>query len=158
MWRLMTIVSLVYAGQAQSSRQESWVASGGFGLSIGALGQTQVLITPQLEQIRTPRLFIGPLIQAAIASSTIFAVSGSIRYAVGNHARIRPSFEAGLGMAFATEVLLGSSVGVLIHMGMGVDYHVDSDLSLGTIFRANIAPPLDSFFLTWPLIVARFTL
>ncbi len=149
---------MLLANSLCAAPNEHWIASGGFGLAIGSLGDTQVLLTPQLEFVRSPRLFLGPLIQVGIASSTIFGISGSVRYLVGNHAQVRPCFEGGLGMAFATSAFLTSSVGILIHLGMGVDYQVDPNFSVGTLFRANIAPPLDSFFLSWPLVIARFAL
>lgn len=162
MLRLFFLVLLVTGiVHAEMTRQESWIATGGFGLSVGALGQTQVLLTPQLEQVRTPRLYIGPLVQVGISTSSVIGISGTVRYLAGNHAKIRPSFEGGLGMAFATDdpgIFRNSSVGVLIHVGMGVDYQIDSDFSVGTIFRANFAPPMDEFFLTWPVVVARLSL
>lgn len=149
---------LIASGRSPAAATDHWIASGGFGLAIGSFGGTLVLLTPRLEYVRSPRLFLGPLVQVGIGSDSVFAASGSIRYLVGNHAKVRPCFEGGIGMAFATNAIQNQSVGILIHMGMGVDYQVDPNFSVGTIFRANIAPPLDNFFLTWPLVIARFAL
>lgn len=127
---------------------------------VGSLGSTQLLISPQMEYVKTPRILVGPLLQIGVANASIFAASATARYLAGNHSKIRPCFEGGIGMAFATSssAFYESSVGVLINLGMGVDYQVDPNFSIGTIFRANIAPPLDNFFLSWPLVIVRFAL
>ena len=61
-----------------------------------------------------------------------------------------------LGLAVGSAA--SSAVGVHIMFGMGVDYVIDSRLRLGTVVRANLAPPMDTFFLSWPIIMARYSL
>ena len=135
-----------------------YMVSTGFGLAVGAMDSTQFLVSPHLEYIKTPRLYLGPLVQIGISDSLLFGASASVRYMVGNHAKIRPSFEGGIGLAFTTSPVADPNIGLLIHVGMGMDYQIDPNFAVGTLFRINMAPPLDSFFLSWPVIIARFGL
>ena len=128
-----------------------WIASGGFGLTFSP---TLVLLSPQLEYIHDSRLSYGPMIQAGLGDATLVTFTGSARYQIGNHPKLHPNVEGGLGLAVGSS-LFGSSVGVHILVGMGADFVVDSSLSIGTSFRMNFAPPLDTFFLSWPIAVAR---
>jgi hypothetical protein len=41
---------------------------------------------------------------------------------------------------------------------MGVDYQIEHGIAIGTMIRANFAPPLQTFFLSWPIVVGRFAI
>lgn len=135
-----------------SGRCDTWLASGGFGLTFSP---TLVLLSPQLEYPYKPRVYVGPLLQLGIGDATLFTGTGTVRYLVGDHPKFKPCFEGGLGVA-AGGSSFSSSMGVHILLGMGFDYQVEPDMSVGTVFRANFAPPLKTFIMSWPLIVARF--
>ena len=129
----------------------SWIVSGGFGLTFSP---TLVLLNPQLEYVHDSHLSFGPMIQAGLGDATLVTFSGTVRYQIGTHPKLRPNVEGGLGMAVASAYYT-SSVGVHIMFGMGADYMIDNSLSVGTSFRVNLAPPVDTFFLSWPLVVVR---
>lgn len=154
----VAIVWLIFSVPVWASSTDAWNAAGGFGLTVGAPGGTQLLVSPQLEYASTPRVFMGPLIQAGISENSIFGVSGTVRYLAGDHAKVRPCFEAGIGFAVATGATAASPLGLLLHAGMGVDYLVGPNFAIGTVFRLNFAPPIADFFVSWPLIVIRTAL
>lgn len=129
-----------------------WIVSGGFGLTFSP---TLVLINPQLEYVHDSRLSYGPMIQLGLGDATLVTFTGTVRYQIGNHPKLRPNVEGGLGLAVGSS-FYGSSVGVHILLGMGADYHIDNSLSVGTTFRVNLAPPLDTFFVSWPLAIVRY--
>ncbi len=132
-----------------------YIFSGGFGLTVSP---TFLLINPQLEYAHQHDIFFGPMVQLGVGDpGSLFAVSGTIRTILGDHARVKPSLEAGLGMAFASSFTT-NNVGVLFHFGMGFDYIVDRRFMLGTMIRGNLAPPLKTFFISWPIILARMLL
>ncbi len=130
-----------------------WIASGGLGLTVNP---TLVMLNPQLAYTYRPNLYFGPMIQAGLGTPTIFTFSGTVRYIIGNDPKLKPNIEGGLGLAVGSST--ASSVGIHIMFGMGVDYVIDSRLRLGTVVRANLAPPMDDFFLSWPIIIARYYL
>ena len=132
-------------------RQGNWVASGGFGMSFSP---SLVLFSPQLEYVHKDDLFVGPLLQVAPGvTGVLFTASATVRKILGGHPNVKPCLEAGVGIA-----MLGSSPGVLVHAGMGFDYVVDKQISIGTVVRADFAPPASTFFVTWPILVGRFAL
>lgn len=133
-----------------TSQSGEWVVSGGFGLTFNP---TLVLISPQLEYVHNSNLTFGPMIQAGLGDATVVTFSGTVRYSIGEHPKLRPNVEGGLGMAVGSGYR--NNVGVHIMFGMGADYMIDNALSVGTSFRVNLAPPLDTFFLSWPLAVVR---
>lgn len=140
---------------ASPAMAKGWIFSGGLGLTISP---ELFMITPQLEYVHDARLTYGPLVQVAVGSgSSLFTTSGSVRYLLGNHAKFKPAVEGALGLAVASGVAT-DSVGVHIMMGMGFDYKIDNQISLGTMIRANFAPPLKTFFISWPLFIGRFTI
>lgn len=140
---------------SRPSQGKEWIASGGLGLTVSP---TLLMINPQLEYVYRPNLFFGPMIQAGLGDvGTLFTFSGTVRYLVGHHPRVRPALEGGLGLAVGSSSF-SSSVGVHITFGMGVDFVLEPTIILGTMIRANFAPPLDTFFMSWPIIVARFIL
>jgi hypothetical protein len=49
-----------------------------------------------------------------------------------------------------------SAFGINLHMGMGLDYLLEQDIALSTVIRANFAPPVQSFFLSWPIFQVRY--
>lgn len=128
-----------------------WLLSGGFGLTFSP---TAVLLMPQMEYVYQNNVYLGPLFQVAPGdANTIFMMSASARVVLGNHPRIKPNVDGGLGLA-----VIGNQPGILIHVGMGVDYLIDRGISVGTVITANFAPPADPFILSWPLVVGRFVL
>jgi hypothetical protein len=131
-----------------------WVASGGIGLTIAP---TLFLLSPQLEYVVKPHILVGPLVQLGISDWVLFTGGISGRILIGHHPRVKPCLEGGLGIAVAS-ANYASSVGVNIHFGIGMDYQVDPDIAIGTIIRANFAPPLKTFYLSWPILMGRFTL
>lgn len=148
---LALLIFLVSGNLLAVGDRGGWVAGGGFGLTFSP---TLVLLNPQLEYVVRPNLYVGPNLQLGLGDpGTLFTATGTARLAVGNHRHLKPSFEGGLGVA-----VLGSQVGVCIQMGLGVDYQIDRSLSVGTMLRGNFAPPADTFFFSWPIIVGRFAL
>lgn len=133
-------------------RTGQWIAGGGLGLTISP---TALLLTPQLEYKHNEHLYYGPSIQMGLSDGwSLFTFSGTIRYVLKSQSKLRPCLEGGLGMAVGDGFT--HSIGVHISLGMGFDYMVDPGLTLGTIVRANFAPPMDNFFMTWPILMARF--
>ncbi len=157
MLKRLGLLLCVFFGLAASpsfARTGGWIFSGGLGLTISP---ETFLITPQLEYQHNERLTYGPLVQAGIASGgSLFTLSGSIRYILGNHPKFKPSVEGGLGIAFGSG--FPDSVGVHILMGMGFDYRLTNEMSLGTMIRLNLAPPLKTVFMSWPLIMFRMAI
>ena len=153
---LVIALLLTVAGRAQGfGSKGNWIASGGIGLTVSP---TLFLISPQLEYVQRPNLFVGHLIQAGLGEGgVLFTATATGRLLIGKHPQVKPSVEGGLGLAMASS-LFGSSVGIHVLMGLGMDYLVDKDISVGTMIRANFAPPLKTFFLSWPLIVGRFAI
>lgn len=130
-----------------------WIASGGLGLTISP---TLFMINPQLEYHWKQNLFVGPMVQLGLGDATLFTVTGTIRYLFTQNPQIRPSIEGGLGVGFGSPA--SSNVGVHIMMGMGAEYVINSGISVGTVVRANLCPPLDTFFVSWPIVLGRFRL
>ncbi len=131
-----------------------WILSTGLGLTISP---TLFLLNPQFEYVIAKNLTIGPMLQVGMGDATLFAVTGTVRYTFNQNAKIKPSLEGGLGMAIGSSSY-ASSVGVNISMGMGCDYVVDRYIRFGTMIRGNFAPPLKTFYLSWPIVMARFVL
>jgi hypothetical protein len=132
-----------------------WIGSGGLGLTISP---NLFLMSPQLEYVYMPNVYIGPLIQLAPGEGgVLISTSATIRTLLGKHPRVKPTVEAGLGFAVASSDF-SSSAGVNIHFGMGVDYLLTSKISLGTMIRANFAPPMKTFYVSWPIFLGRFIL
>ena len=142
-------------GSGSYGKVGDWIGAGGLGLTISP---TLFLINPQLEYVWKPNVYVGPMIQLAPGDvGVLVSVSGTIRTLLGHHPRVKPSVEGGLGFAIASAGY-ASSVGVNIHFGMGFDYMVQPNFTLGTMIRANFAPPMKTFYLSWPLLMARFVL
>jgi hypothetical protein len=129
-----------------------WIASGGFGLTVSP---TTVLINPQLEYMIHHNLFVGVMMQAGLGDVTLFTTSGTVRYLFDTNSILKPTLETGFGFAVGSSSF-ASSAGIEFHFGMGVDFAIDRSMSIGTMIRANFAPPLQTFFLSWPIIMARF--
>lgn len=142
------------ARRRSSAGTKSWLASGGIGLT---LSPDTLLLSPQLEIKHKKNFYYGPLLQLGLGSGTIVTASGTLRFLLGNHPHLRPSVEAGFGIAAASGVG-SSSVGLHILAGMGVDYVIDQQISIGTMVRLNFTPPLKTFFASWPLLIGRFQL
>ncbi len=142
---------------AAEAPMHHWIASGGIGLMISP---TLFLIQPQLEYVLKPHFMLGPLVQIGIGSGVLFTGSASGRFIFGHSPKVKPCVEGALGLAFAGSGTAGgtSSVGIHIGVGIGVDFKVDQGIELGTMIRANFAPPLKDFFLSWPIVVGRFAI
>ncbi|MCB0406235.1 MAG: hypothetical protein KDD51_15755 [Bdellovibrionales bacterium] len=128
-----------------------WVGGAGIGLIFdGSL----FLLTPQLEYIHDSTVRYGGLVQLGLASGTLATISGSLRYTFPTRRpKLQPFVEGALGLAIAS--LYRDSIGVHLMMAAGLDYDVTPDFTIGTTFRFNFAPPLDSFFVSWPIAVGR---
>lgn len=134
-------------------RKGDYIASGGLGLMTSP---TLVLLSPELEYVNSSDVMYGGLIQMGLGEGGVLStITGKVRYEFGTHARVRPCVEAGLGLALSSG-LFESSVGVHILGGMGFDYLIEQKVSIGTMVRLNFAPPTKSFFLSWPIVIARF--
>ena len=132
----------------------SWIASGGFGLTVSP---TKLLLSPQLEYVSKSNFFFGPLVQAGVGDpGVLFTGSFTGRYLIGHHPKVKPAVEGGLGIAAGSG--FSDSVGVHIMFGMGMDYIIDNTIAFGTMIRANFAPPMKTFFLSWPIGVIRFAI
>ena len=154
---LLTVLvfSFSFSSQAQIASRGNWLFGGGLGVT---LSPELFLLNMQLEKVSNDRLSWGPLLQVAPGSGgVLFTGSIGARYIIGNHKRFKPSFEGGVGLALASSIF-ADSIGVHIYGGMGFEYIVEPGLSLGTMIRANFAPPLKTFFLSWPIAMVRFAL
>lgn len=133
------------------AKKGDWIMGGGFGMMFNP---SLVLFSPQLEYVYDSNLLVGPLVQIAPGTlGVVFTASAAARMFIGSHPKLKPCLEGGFGFA-----MVGASPGVLIHGGMGFDYIVDNKITIGTMFRANFAPPATTFFVTWPIIVGRIIL
>ena len=135
-----------------TSRSSGWIGSAGIGLWIDP---SLFLLSPQLEYVYRPNLYFGPLVQLGLGSGTLFTATATGRFIIG-HSRVKPSVEAGLGMAFGS----GGGVGLHIPIGIGADYQLEPGIALGTLIRGNIivGSGFNSFSVSWPLIIGRFTI
>ena len=148
--RVLWFVLVVFVQTASFATGKRWLASGGFGLTFDP---SRVLLSPQMEYPYQPNIWIGPLVQLAPgAVSTLFSVSANARVVLGDHPSVKPTFEAGVGIAS-----IGSSLGAAINMGMGFDFRLERNIELGTMIRLNLVPSVATFF-SWPLIIGRFLL
>ncbi len=139
--------------QADRLQEGDWIASGGMGF-ISAPGL--FLISPHLEKVHRRNFFVGALIQAGMGGSgALFTLTGTARLQVGNHPRLRPTIEGGLGVAAST-VAAASKFGIALHVGMGVDWLFEPNIAFSTIVRACFAPPAQTFFLSWPIFQVRY--
>ena len=130
-----------------------WLASGGIGLW---LDPTLFLLSPQLEYAMRHNFYIGPLVQLGIGSGTIFTGSFTGRY-IFSHSKVQPSVEFGLGLGFGS----GGAVGLHIPIGIGMDYQLESGISLGTMIRGNFligSSFANTFSVSWPILVGRFAI
>jgi hypothetical protein len=150
---LALLLLLCVPARAERLRLGDWVGSAGMGfMSSPAL----FLISPHIERLYRPNMFLGVLMQAGFGGpEALFTISFTGRYQLGEHPRLRPVVEGGAGFVAASKGF-GSSFGVLIHMGMGVDYLVTPDVAISSVVRANFAPPVQGFFLSWPFIQVRY--
>ncbi len=142
-----------YHSRSFSPPRQTWIGSTGVGVNISP---GQLLVSPQLEYVNSERMFIGPLVQLGMSSGVLFAASAALRYFIGNDPQVRPCLEAGVGF-IAASVSFASSFGFLLHGGIGLDYRISRSVYVGSLIRANIAPPL-GFYVAWPIVIGRFIL
>lgn len=131
-----------------------YIGTGGIGFTASP---STFLLAPQLEYVYREDLTISGAAQIGLSDGVLFTGGGVARWTIGSHAYIKPSFEAGIGIALASAIL-SKSFGVHILTGIGVDYVLSKDMTVGTMLRLNFAPPLQGFFISWPLLTARFLL
>lgn len=132
-----------------------FVGSAGMGI---LTSPTLFLLSPELEYVHNQDLNIGALAQMGLGNGgVLFTASGKVRHFFGGSARVKPCVEGGLGLSLSSS-LFSSAVGVHIEAGMGFDYVLDKNTSIGTMIRLNFSPPLKSFFLSWPIVTLRFLL
>ncbi len=154
MMRLSFVLATLSLLSTIPAMGKGWIFSGGLGLTISP---ELFLINPQLEYIHDARLSYGPQVQAAVGNgASLVTMTGSMRYLLGNHPKFKPAVEGGVGLALGSGRT--SSVGVHLMAGMGVDYRFDNQISFGSMIRMNLAPPLTTFFLSWPLFMFRMAL
>jgi|LakMenEpi03Aug12_release.lakeMendotaPanAssembly.Ray.scaffolds.fasta_scaffold72064_4 hypothetical protein len=139
-------------------------AMGNRGDFVGSVGMgiltspTLFLLSPELEYVHNQDLNIGALAQMGLGNGgVLFTASGKVRHFFGGSARVKPCVEGGLGLSLSSS-LFSSAVGVHIEAGMGFDYVLEKNMSIGTMIRLNFSPPLKSFFLSWPIVTLRFLL
>lgn len=152
--RLWILFGLLFSLPVHADRLKpgDWIGSAGIGfMSSPAL----FLISPHLERVYRRNVYLGALIQAGLGNSSLFTATFTARMQVGNHPRLRPTLEGGVGIT-AGSSSFASSVGLAIHVGMGVDYLLEPDLAISTLVRANFAPPVQTFFLSWPILQVRY--
>ena len=142
------------SGSGAEAGIHQWIGSPGIGLFIDP---TLFLIDAELEYVIKPHFYLGPIVQLGVGSGTLFTVSGAGRLIFGNHPKIKPSAQFGLGLAAQSP----GGGGLHIMFGVGVDYKIDSGIYLGTMVRGNImigGATLKSFAVSWPLLLVRFAL
>lgn len=115
------------------------------------------LLSPQLEYLYREDVTVSGLAQIGLSDGVLFTGGGVVRWVLGSHNYIKPTIEAGIGIALSSDIL-PKNFGVHILTGIGVDYALSRDMSLGTVLRLNFAPPMKDFFISWPLLLARFVL
>ncbi|MBI4403389.1 MAG: hypothetical protein HY537_04470 [Deltaproteobacteria bacterium] len=152
--------SAVFAAPAQkkSEHHGHWMGAGGLGFSVGP---GTFLLAPQLEYAFRHNLLWGVAGQVGFGEQTLFTLSATGRYLVQGIEvpHLKPFVEGGLGLAgFTGQLATQSSIGFHILLGLGADYQITPDISLGSVFRANFAPPAKTFFFSWPVIVGRMRL
>ncbi|NBX76666.1 MAG: hypothetical protein EBQ92_08935 [Proteobacteria bacterium] len=147
-------ISLCSQAQAMGTKGD-FIGSAGMGIMTSP---TLFLISPELEYVHSDELTLGGLAQMGLGGGgVLFTASGKVRHFFGGNPRVKPCIEGGLGLSLASS-LFSSAVGVHIIAGMGFDYILDKRTSIGTMVRLNFSPPLQSFFLSWPIVTMRFLL
>lgn len=132
-----------------------FIGSAGMGI---ITSPTLFLISPQLEYVHSRDIQLGGLAQMGLGGGgVLFTASGTVRHFFGGNPRVRPCVEGALGLSLSSS-LFSSNVGVHIGAGMGFDYVLDRRTVIGTIIRLNFSPPVNSFFLSWPIVTLRFLL
>jgi hypothetical protein len=132
-----------------------WIGSAGLGVMVSP---SLFLVSPQIEYVYRRNVFLGPLLQAGLGSGgALIGASFTGRVMLGQNPRLRPNMEGGIGLV-ASSGLFSGSIGILLHVGMGFDFLLDEKLSLGTIIRANFAPPIQTFVFSWPIFTVRYIL
>lgn len=155
---LVLAFSFAVPSYAKTSRTPAAVSVpsrylGGVGMGL-IFDPTLFLLAPQLEYLHSTRFHYGGLVQLGLGDVVLGTASGLVRYLFTiRDPRWKPSVEGAFGIAFASGS--GDNVGVHIMFGGGIEYQIDRDWSLGTTIRFNFAPPMDTFFVSWPLLVAR---
>lgn len=129
-----------------------WAASMGMGLTFSP---EMFVLTPQVEYIHSRNVSYGGLIQLGLrGGATLFTASASIKYAFDvSHRSLNPFVEGGAGIAASSGFV--DNFGVHLHIAGGLDYHISHSFSVGSLIRMNFAPPVDNFFLTWPIVIGR---
>lgn len=143
------------ASAVMKTRKGDWIGSGGAGISISP---TLILLSPEVEYVYDTNIHFGILTQIGFGSDgVLFTGTGTGRLMLSPYGKIQPTIQGGMGLAMAS-TLFNQTFGVHLMVGFGADYEIDKSTSIGTMIRMNFAPPLKSFFISWPLIIGRFLL
>jgi hypothetical protein len=134
---------------------KTWVASAGLGFTVSP---TLALFSPQLEYLLKPDVYTGPLLQLAVGNATLFTAAWGIRYVAPSISKLKPTLQAAAGVVFGANGPFASPIGIHALLGFGIDYQITAKLTFGSMLNANIAPPVQTFFLSWPVLVGRFVL
>lgn len=152
--RILLLAALLCApSQAERLKSGTWL----FGFGMGMISAPGLFMaSPHLERTLGDGWMLGMLAQAGFsANNSLFTVSATGRFMVGEHPRLRPTLEAGLGFATGSAGY-AANLGFHIHGGLGIEYLWDADTAIGSIVRTNFAPPLQDFFVSWSILHIRF--
>lgn len=135
------------------SPRSSLLMSGGAGVNLDPNG---LMLGAQLEFIDKPWLFYGPFVDLVFADGgSAFTGGVSLRSALGG-GRLRPSVEAGIGLTLAN--LATSSLAFHFHFAFGAEYRLTPTITLASMFKPTFNPPVDNFWISWPILIGRFAL
>jgi hypothetical protein len=140
---------------ASAPAPSPWIASGGFGLTFNP---GMALFAPQLEYHSGPDTLMGPLVQVGLGNPTLFTANWGVRYVPPTRKKLKPTIQGALGLAIGAGFPNGWPVAPHLLLGFGFDYQLDKRLSFGTMLNVDFAPPLQSIYVSWPLLVGRFVL
>jgi hypothetical protein len=149
-------------------------SAGDVSLGIGAgltFDPTAFLATGEVDFWLQRFLSVGPLVQFAAGDGMIFAASGGPKLTFDFEDNefsdlVKPYWQAGLGVAVVGrergprhDRRFRTEAGLLLLFGLGVDFYLSEELSLGTGLLFNILPTKpsgESFYLGWKLIEVGF--
>lgn len=158
---------ILRGGQAEGSttHEEGNVT---LGASAGiSSGPTGFLATGEADFWFSRFFSVGPLVQVSAGRSFVFAASGGpkLTFDFEDHEftnLVKPYAQAGAGIALISNRRRGeyrSELGLLLVFGLGADFFVTEEFSLGTGLLFNIMPTEprgELFYLGWKVIEAKF--
>ncbi|MBI4402638.1 MAG: hypothetical protein HY537_00665 [Deltaproteobacteria bacterium] len=134
----------------------------------GGVGQTFLFfpvanLTSQFEIAIGEKFFVGMLVNFG-GDPIVTTISVTGRMHLSSHPTLKPSAEVGAGIAIANRdkwfnlIAMSDGVAPMGHIGLGLDYYLQPNFSIGTIARVHLAPAVKTLFFTWPILNIRFTL